>query len=215
MSQATLKKRYGFENPFKPDPLSKKALKFLKSGGRLLDAGCGEGADSAYFARKGFRVTAIDRNAEQLHRFRVYRKDHRLTNIAVLERDVVEYGFPSAKYDVILSLLVLCCMKRSDFEKMLPRMKRSVKPGGVIVMSARNYLDPEYKEYLASGKMIEKNTFRDKEDCCKFLYFIEKSRLRALFHDFEILYYYEGMSACKYEEHPKHGDSYIICRRRE
>lgn len=214
MNQASLKKKYGFENPFKADALSKKALKFLDVRGRLLDVGCGEGADSVFFAKKGFSVTAIDKNTVSITRFRAYRKDQHLSSISVLDRDVVKYGFPRNRYDVIIFLLALCCMKRSEFNSMLPAMKRAVKPGGIIVVSARNYLDAELKEYLTTGKMIEANTFRSKEDCCKFLYFIEKNRLRDVFQDFEILHYYEGYAPCKYGEHPKHGDSYIICRRR-
>lgn len=97
---------------------------------------------------------------------------------------------------------------------MLKPMKQSVKPGGIIIMSSRNYLDPELKDYTSTEKMIEPNTFRSKEDCCKFLYYIEKDRLKKVFEDFETLYYYEGYAPCKYNEHPKHGDSYIICRRK-
>jgi 2-polyprenyl-3-methyl-5-hydroxy-6-metoxy-1,4-benzoquinol methylase len=39
-----LKNKYGFENPFKPDPLVEKALPYLTKGKNLLDVGCGEGA---------------------------------------------------------------------------------------------------------------------------------------------------------------------------
>jgi hypothetical protein len=96
-------------------------------------------------------------------------------------------------------------------------------PGGIIIMSARNYLDPEFNEYKLKEKMIEPNTFRNSEDCCpysrgvgagRYLYFIEKNRLRKLFNDFDVLYYYEGYAPCKYNEHPRHGDTYIICRRK-
>ena len=51
-----LKSKYGFEYPFTPDPLSKKALRFLKDSRQLLDIGCGEGADSVFYAKNGFRV---------------------------------------------------------------------------------------------------------------------------------------------------------------
>ena len=49
-----LKNKYGFEYPFKPDPLAVKALSYLKNKKYLLDVGCGEGADSVFFAKKGF-----------------------------------------------------------------------------------------------------------------------------------------------------------------
>jgi cyclopropane fatty-acyl-phospholipid synthase-like methyltransferase len=210
---AILKNKYGFENPFKPDALSEKALSFLKPNGELLDAGCGEGADSVYYAKNGFNVTSIDGNKAWLNRLRAYRKNNQPLNISVRRRDLVHYHYPFQFYDAVSSLLVGCCMKKSEFEIMLAALKRSVKPRGIIIMSLRNYLDPEYKEYSATEKMIEPNTFHKKEDCCKTRYYIEKNRLKELLSDFEILHYFEGLVPDKYEETSEHGDSNIICRR--
>lgn len=212
-STTILKNKYGFEYPFKSDPLAGKALRYLKNGKHLLDVGCGEGADSVFFAKKGFQVTAMDNNKIYLSRLRAFISDNELTNISLKYGDVIDYHYRQNFYDVINCLLVGCCMKRSDFEKMLVPIKQAVKPKGVIIMSLRNYLDPELKEYLATEKMIEPNTYIKKEDCCKISYFIEKGRLREVFEDFEILYYYEGLAPDKYKEVPNHGVSYIICRR--
>ena len=206
-STTKLKARYGFENPFVVDPLVRRTRRYLnRHGSRLLDIGCGEGADSAFYARHGYRVTSIDKNAAYLERFRAYRHDEGLSNIKILEIDALDYGYPKNRYDVISCILVLCCMKRSEFERMLPRMKRTVKRGGILAVSSRNFLDPELHDYCSTEKMIEPNTFRKKEDCCKFVYFIEQGRLREVFSDFDVLYYYEGFTPCKYNEHPKHGD---------
>lgn len=211
----TLKNKYGFENPFKPDPLAVKALRYIKNGKRLLDIGCGEGADSVFYAKKGFHVTAIDKNKIYLKRFRAFKKDNALSNISIHFADATNYKYPKKFYDVISCLLVICCMKRSDFEKIIRPVKEAVKPGGFIVVSARNYLDPEFKDYSTTEKMIEPNTFRKKEDCCKIAYFIEKYRFREVFNDFEILYYFEGLMPDKYKEVEQHGDSYIICKRKK
>jgi len=207
-----LRNKYGFEYPFKPDPLAEKALRYLKGGKRLLDAGCGEGADSVFFAKKGFQVTAMDNNKIYLSRLRGFITDNELTNISIKYDDATEYRYRQNFYDVINCILVGCCMKRSDFEKLLIVLKQSVKRKGIIIMSLRNYLDPEFIDYVSSERMIEPNTFRKREDCCKIRYFIEKNRLRESFADFEILYYYEGYAPDKYKEVSKHGDSYIICR---
>lgn len=208
-----LKNKYGFEYPFTPDPLSKKALRFLKDSRQLLDIGCGEGADSVFYAKNGFRVKAIDNNKIYLKRFRAYKKDNNLANISIHCADILSHHYPSNRYDAVNCLLVGCCMKRSEFEELLISIKYTVKPGGIVIMSLRNYLDPEFAVYNSSEKMIEPNTFRKKEDCCKIRYYIEKKRLRDVFKDFEILYYYEGLAPDKYKELPEHGDSYIICRK--
>jgi len=208
-----LKDKYGFENPFKADPLARKSLRYLKNAGRLLDVGCGEGADSVYFAKKGFHVTAIDGNESYLDRLRVYVADNGYTGISIKHGDVISYPYPKNYFDVINCLLVGCCMKRSEFEMLVVTVKQTIRRSGIIIMSLRNYLDEEFAEYACSEKMIEPNTFRKKEDCCKIRYFIEKNRLRESFSDFEILYYYEGYAPDKYQEVEHHGDSYIICRK--
>ena len=213
ISGKMLKEKYGFENPFKADPLARKSIRYLKNAGRLLDVGCGEGADSVFFAKKGFRVTAIDGNESYLDRLRRFVADNSHAGISIKHGDVISYPYPKNYFDVINCLLVGCCMKRSEFEKLVVTLKQTIKRSGIIIMSLRNYLDEEFAEYACSEKMIEPNTFRKKEDCCKIRYFIEKNRLRESFSDFEILYYYEGYAPDKYQEVEHHGDSYVICRK--
>jgi 2-polyprenyl-3-methyl-5-hydroxy-6-metoxy-1,4-benzoquinol methylase len=110
MNQTTLGKKYGFEFPFKPDPLSKKALQYVDGKGRLLDIGCGEGADSVFFVGKGFSVTSIDKNKEFLKRFRNYCSDQDLSAVKIYHRSAITYRYPRNTFDVIVCLLVLCCM---------------------------------------------------------------------------------------------------------
>ena len=213
MPPRSVPKKYGFENPFKVDPLIRRAMKFLPPGGTLLDVGCGEGADSVYLARKGFSVTALDRNAGWLRRLRRYCAGEDVPPMTIRHRNVVTYDYPRNAFDAVISILAVCCMKRSDVARLIPKLRRTVKPGGIVVMSARNYLDPEYHDYCRDGCCVEANTFRNQDYCCNFIYFLERARLRELFEGFRVHYYYEGFAPCKYGEHPKHGDSYIICRR--
>jgi cyclopropane fatty-acyl-phospholipid synthase-like methyltransferase len=209
-----LKNKYGFENPFKPDPLAEKALPYLNKAKYLLDVGCGEGADTVFYANNGFQVTALDNNQTHLDRLQTFIHDNSIANTSIVNTNVLDFQYPQNYYDVISCLLVGCCMSRSDFEKLIVKLKSTVKKGGIFIMSLRNYLDQEFKEYVSTEKMIEPNTFTKRDDCCKIRYYIEKNRLRECFLDFEILYYFEGLTKDKYEEIQEHGDSYIICRRK-
>lgn len=216
LSANELQEKYGFESEFKADPLLKKALPYLKKSDKnLLDIGCGEGADSVFFAKKGFKVLAMDQNSDYLNRLRAFVKDEKLFNIIVEDTNVINHNYPKNHFDIVNCLLVGCCMRRSEFEIMLESIKSTVKPNGIIIMSLRNYLDLEIEDLSLLTNKIEPNTFIKNGDCCAIRYYIEKDRLRNLFNDFEILYYFEGLSADKYKEVPKHGDSYIICRKKE
>jgi SAM-dependent methyltransferase len=214
ISTSKLQEKYGFESPFTADPLVKKGLAYIiNNGNTILDIGCGEGADSAFFAKNGFRVKALDQNADYLSRFKAYIKDQKLSNIIIENTNVINYPYPINEFDVVNCILIGCCMRRSEFEIMLSGIKKTVKHGGIIIMSLRNYLDLEMEDLSLLTHKIEPNTFLKNGDCCSIRYFIEKDRLRNLFAEFEILYYYEGLAPDKYLEVEKHGDSYIICRK--
>jgi 2-polyprenyl-3-methyl-5-hydroxy-6-metoxy-1,4-benzoquinol methylase len=210
----SIQKKYGFELPFVSDPLVKIAIRYCK-GNTLLDIGCGEGADSVFWAKHGFNVTAIDSNEQYLKRLHAYCEDAGISNIHIVHTNAGHYHYPPDHFDVISSILMICCMRKSQVETILPKIKQSVKRGGIVVMSARNYMDPEYHDYLQTGKQVEPNTFTTHKDCCQFVYFIEKGQLLEYFSDFEVLYYYEGVTTCKYQEHLRHGDSMIIARRKQ
>ncbi len=212
MAQTT-EQKYSFENPFKTDPLLRRAFPFIKDRKKALDIGCGEGADSVFLAKKGFLVQAIDNDKTALTRFKAYRYDHKLSDIRIQKHDVVRFPYKESAFDVINCLLLICCMRKSDFRKLLQPMKRALKPGGIIILSSRNYLDPKLKEYHATEKMIEPNTFIKKDDCCRIAYFVEKNELKNAFKDLEILYHFEGMVPCKHKKHGDHGETHIICRR--
>src|ERR1041385_4788655 len=110
-------KKYGFENPFKADPLIRRALKYLPRGGTLLDAGCGEGADSVFLARKGFALTPLDRNADYLRRLRRYCAGEDVPPMTIKHRNIVTYDYPRNAFDVVISILAVCCMKRTRSEE--------------------------------------------------------------------------------------------------
>lgn len=211
---ATLQKKYHFELPFTTDPLAKKAVKFFK-GKKLLDVGCGEGADAVFYARKGFDVTAIDKNELYLERLQNFCRDKGITNIRIIKQSAIDYKYPENAYDVVSSLLFVCCIRKSEFEEIISPLKRCVRTGGIVVMSSRNYLDPDFKEFKKNKEEVEPNTFRSEKECCTFKYFMEKGRLRECFSDFEVLFYFEGVTRCKYKERPTAGDSMIICRRKK
>jgi tellurite methyltransferase len=54
------KKFYGKKQIMPPSAFAAHCLKWFEKGTKILDAGCGDGRDSVFFAEKGYSVIAID-----------------------------------------------------------------------------------------------------------------------------------------------------------
>ena len=52
--------------PATPSPWVCRFMPLVRAGGRVLDVACGEGRHARYFAHHGYRVEAVDRDAQAL-----------------------------------------------------------------------------------------------------------------------------------------------------
>lgn len=72
-----------------------------QEGQTLLDIGCGEGRDSLFFARNGYRVTAFDSSAEGIRKSRAMAEEQRLS-INFFQADINEYRLKNS-YDIVFA----------------------------------------------------------------------------------------------------------------
>ena len=99
-----------------------------QKAGRLLDAGCGRGWNSAFFQQKGFNVEAFDISPEEVD---LTRQRGIPAQILDLEQDRLE-----GEYDVILCLEVLQFV--IDPLKVLLKLESALKPRGELILSLPN-----------------------------------------------------------------------------
>lgn len=103
-------------------------LKYLPTGGKLLDLGCGSGRDSAWFASLGFEVSAVDGSEELCKRVRENDGIHALC-IQFEELSFV------AEFDAVWACASLLHVKKGDMPKVLMNVSAALKPGGVLYAS--------------------------------------------------------------------------------
>jgi tellurite methyltransferase len=114
--------------------------------GRALDAAMGSGRNAIYLARAGFRVTGVDRSAEQVAAALKAARAAGVTiaaEVADLEKD---YRIEEAAYDVIICFNYL---QRS----LIPALKAGLRPGGMVVyetftVDQRQFDGPHNPDYL-------------------------------------------------------------------
>lgn len=102
--------------------------KYLKSGCKILDLGCGSGRDSKYFHDKGYEVVAADPSAEMCKRTR------ELVPIEVFEMRAEDLNFED-EFDAVWACASLLHVNRSNMNVALTKIINSLKNKGVIYAS--------------------------------------------------------------------------------
>jgi SAM-dependent methyltransferase len=106
----------------------------IPAGSRVLDLCCGPGRHCLELARRGFQVTAVDRNAEYLDCARIQAEKEDL-EIEFIQEDMRRFRRPSAFY-LALSLYTSFGYFKDPQEdvRVIENLWASLKPGGKLVM---------------------------------------------------------------------------------
>jgi ubiquinone/menaquinone biosynthesis C-methylase UbiE len=114
-------------------------------GRRLLDVGCGTGHWSAFFARRGYRVTGIDVAPAMIEAARAA-----VPNGSFRVADACELPFARASFDVVAAMATLEFL--ADPAAAAREMARCARPGGTLLVGTLNRLAPLNRRRVAAGK---------------------------------------------------------------
>jgi SAM-dependent methyltransferase len=116
-------------------------LKLLRSphDARILDIPCGPGRHALEFARRGYRVTAVDLMPFYVEEGRRWAGKEGL-EVEFLTDDMYSFVRPDA-FDVIWNYYSSFgyCSDPADDQKVMDNFFRSLAPGGAFLMEAANY----------------------------------------------------------------------------
>ena len=114
--------------------------------GRVLDVGCGEGADAIWLGRRGWTVTGIDISGVALCRAR---KAAELADAAVawVRGDALRTPFPVRSFD-LLSIQYPALPKAAG-EPAVRTLLDVVRPGGLL-LAVYHDLDDEHRDHMKS-----------------------------------------------------------------
>jgi len=106
----------------------------LRPGARILDLCCGPGRHAVELARRGFRVTGVDRMASFLERARAQAARWEV-ELELVEADMRAFSRPGA-FDAIVNLFTSFgyFADERENERVLANMHRSLTDGGVALI---------------------------------------------------------------------------------
>lgn len=105
-------------------------------GKKVLDAGCGTGEYSCWYARRGSRITAVDLSEPSLRIAAQYAKKEKLENITFEKQSILKLDYPDATFDYVYSMGVL--HHTPDPYAGFCELCRVLRPNGVILVSLYN-----------------------------------------------------------------------------
>lgn len=96
----------------------------------VLDIGCGDGIYSGvFYSEKAKSVFAIDTSQDSITSAI---KHYKRNNVRFLKKNLLTWDVPANKYDVVVMFSVIEHLTALDGQKVLPKIKKSLKKGGVF-----------------------------------------------------------------------------------
>ncbi|MBI4099813.1 class I SAM-dependent methyltransferase [Candidatus Microgenomates bacterium] len=139
----------------RPTLFAKFAVEYLPKTGKILDLGAGQGQDSRFFAKLGYKVTSTDFSDEALRISAQKAKDDGV-NIKFHNVDLAKtLPFREAEFDVVYAHLSLHYFNHETTQQLFSEIFRILKTGGVMAALFNTTEDPE----MATGIKIEEGLY--------------------------------------------------------
>ncbi len=139
----------------------KAAQRFREEGIRnILELGAGQGRDTVFFARNGFRILAVDYSRPGLRSIRQKVRRSNLTDsVGLLYHDVRQpLPLVDESFDACYShMLFNMALTTTQLESLSVEIRRILVPGGLNVYSARNTQDAHYRRGIHHGEDLYEN----------------------------------------------------------
>lgn len=99
---------------------------------KVLDFGCGQGGNLAFFHRQGFDVYGVDISEKDLAQCRKFMPDKQEQFKLIAPQPEKDQRYFETQFDLIISVQTLYYLADSDLQVCLDNLYRALKPGGLF-----------------------------------------------------------------------------------
>ncbi|GAC1578858.1 MAG: class I SAM-dependent methyltransferase [Candidatus Elarobacter sp.] len=121
----------------------------------VLDLGSGSGRDTLFFAERGMPVVALDFSAVALDALRIEARSRGIAQaVQTVQHDVREtLPFPDSTFDACYAHMLFCMdFTLAELTALFVDVRRTLKPGGILVYTARTTDDPDFGAGVHRGE---------------------------------------------------------------
>ena len=149
----------------------------------VLELGAGQGRDTLFLARRGLRVTALDYAAGTLETLTSKAQAADLADMVSVGRHDIRQPLPlpDASVDACYShMLFNMALTTGELEGLIGEIRRVLRPGGLVVYTARTTADAHYGTGIPRGDdMYEHGGF--------IVHFFDRALIDRLAAGFELI----------------------------
>lgn len=168
-----------------PSKAAIKAVDIFKQEGvtKVLELGCGQGRDTLYFARNGFKVCALDYNKQGLKAINEKAQELGLSNLIVTKIHDVRnpLKFADEAFDACFSHMLFCmALTTAQLQFLSEEIRHVLRKDGISVYTVRHTGDAHYKTGIHRGEdMYEVGGF--------IVHFFSREKVELLAKGYEII----------------------------
>lgn len=167
--------------PSEPSKFAKDILKYLESGKKLIELGCGNGRDAIFLSNNKIDVVAVDQCESSINNLR---SSVSSDNIKFVADDFIETKLlEKESFDYVYSRFTLHSISEEEENKLINRVYEALKKDGLLLIEVRSVKD----EIFGLGEQIARNTYIYNNHSRRFIILdelIEKLTLNGFKVDF-------------------------------
>lgn len=167
--------------PSEPSKFAKDILKYLQSGKKLIELGCGNGRDAIFLSNNKIDVVAVDQCESSINNLK---SSVSSDNIDFVADDFIETKLlEKESFDYVYSRFTLHSISEEQENKLINRVYEALKKDGLLLIEVRSVKD----EIFGLGEQIARNTYIYNNHSRRFIILdelIEKLTLNGFKVDF-------------------------------
>lgn len=167
--------------PSEPSKFAKDILKYLESGKKLIELGCGNGRDAIFLSNNKIDVVAVDQCESSINNLKSSILNEHIEFVAddFIETKLLE----KESFDYVYSRFTLHSISEEQENKLINRVYEALKKDGLLLIEVRSVKD----EIFGLGEKIARNTYIYNNHSRRFIILdelIEKLTLNGFKVDF-------------------------------